>query len=394
MLKMKEQCNTLFFLCVLFFFTPSASPQNNESLNSARKSFLRGNFSDKLHVINSIPEDSKEQESLITDAARFVLAADPFFIDDEEFLTLASAIIRRCNPEKKEDVAILETMYAETKTPELKLTILTTLTKNKPLSEAITQQILEYLNTIVFTNKTYTAKHLENTLKIAKKANNPVFFPVFFETYSKSEDSTIKNLAKEGIDSLAPEYKEEVVTVLKNNPVREKLLVLDCVLQNDKNSDGFKAEIAEYALRNAILQTGNVADTTPAIVDLQLTAVKTLQTLSWTRSASTVENFFDIATKEFEHNIMNEEQFIISLSAFADLVPTNASIVLTNYLGTCNSQLEANGTFSKPVVLAVIQTLGNLGNRVAFDNLLYATYLEYPETILSAARDALVKLKW
>jgi hypothetical protein len=46
------------------------------------------------------------------------------------------------------------------------------------------------------------------------------------------------------------------------------------------------------------------------------------------------------------------------------------------------------------VLLAVIESLGALGDKAAFDNLLYVTYLPYPETITTAARTALAGLKW
>ena len=46
------------------------------------------------------------------------------------------------------------------------------------------------------------------------------------------------------------------------------------------------------------------------------------------------------------------------------------------------------------VVEAVIKTLGAIGNKSAFDSLLGVTYLNYPESVLSAAREALAGLKW
>ena len=45
-------------------------------------------------------------------------------------------------------------------------------------------------------------------------------------------------------------------------------------------------------------------------------------------------------------------------------------------------------------MLAVIQSLQLLRDKIAFDDLLYATYQNYPDEVISAARDALSKLKW
>ena len=46
------------------------------------------------------------------------------------------------------------------------------------------------------------------------------------------------------------------------------------------------------------------------------------------------------------------------------------------------------------IVSALIQSLGALGDKSAFDCLLYTTYLNYPENIVAQARSALSSLKW
>ena len=56
--------------------------------------------------------------------------------------------------------------------------------------------------------------------------------------------------------------------------------------------------------------------------------------------------------------------------------------------------MEQNRAPSQAVVLSVINALGGLGDKTAFDGLLYVTYLNYPEDIVKAAKTALTKLKW
>ena len=45
-------------------------------------------------------------------------------------------------------------------------------------------------------------------------------------------------------------------------------------------------------------------------------------------------------------------------------------------------------------MLSLINSLGEMGDKAAFDSLLYATYLDYPEEVIAAAKNALAKLKW
>ena len=59
-----------------------------------------------------------------------------------------------------------------------------------------------------------------------------------------------------------------------------------------------------------------------------------------------------------------------------------------------NNKKEKDEKLSIPVVKAVINTLGAIGNKTAFDYLLAVTYLSYPDEVLSAAREALAGLRW
>ena len=49
---------------------------------------------------------------------------------------------------------------------------------------------------------------------------------------------------------------------------------------------------------------------------------------------------------------------------------------------------------SETIALALIGALGRIGNKSSFDTLLYVTYVNYPEPVIAAARDALARLKW
>ena len=49
---------------------------------------------------------------------------------------------------------------------------------------------------------------------------------------------------------------------------------------------------------------------------------------------------------------------------------------------------------SENLVLAIIKSLGAIGDKNAFDALLGVTYFEYSDSVIAAARDALAKLKW
>jgi len=73
---------------------------------------------------------------------------------------------------------------------------------------------------------------------------------------------------------------------------------------------------------------------------------------------------------------------------------SDSAQALSIFLGLLNSETEQKKTYNEQLMLAVIQSLGDLGDKTAFDYLLYVGYLDYPETVKKASRDALARLQW
>ena len=69
-----------------------------------------------------------------------------------------------------------------------------------------------------------------------------------------------------------------------------------------------------------------------------------------------------------------------------------AAVRLSLYLDLLNSDVEGGKSVEDVIVLAVIQALGDLGDRVAFDYLLYLSVLDYSDSIKKAASEIIEKL--
>ena len=76
------------------------------------------------------------------------------------------------------------------------------------------------------------------------------------------------------------------------------------------------------------------------------------------------------------------------------MAPISSVSPLVEYLESANASVEKEEMVSYEVVTAVIKTLGAIGDKSAFDSLLAVTYLDYPDYVLSATREALAGLKW
>ena len=159
-------------------------------------------------------------------------------------------------------------------------------------------------------------------------------------------------------------------------------------------SASFKSEVAEHILSELLYSSETAGRITDDLLKLEVDCVHVISKNNWTRASALVLKYFSQVKEFYKNNRVSEQHFLDAVSATAMLASSDAAKALALYLGELNTQMEQGTAPSKTVVLAVINALGTLGNKTAFDYLLYATYLEYPDEVVTAARNALTKLKW
>ncbi|MDE6069147.1 MAG: hypothetical protein K2F89_09405, partial [Treponemataceae bacterium] len=130
------------------------------------------------------------------------------------------------------------------------------------------------------------------------------------------------------------------------------------------------------------------------LASFQLECAKVLADNQWTRAAELGEKYFGAAKTAFERGFLDERQFASAIKCVESISSRKSVKIFTDYMTQMNRAQEEKEFPSKTVALAIIDALGSLGDKSAFDCLLYVTYLDYPEEVTSAARNALTRLKW
>jgi hypothetical protein len=131
-------------------------------------------------------------------------------------------------------------------------------------------------------------------------------------------------------------------------------------------------------------------------------AVRTLTDLRWAGADATVLQYFYRVQGDYQENKTSRgrDHLLEVIACLSVMNSSDAAQALSLELGYLNSQFEraqedaAPGEYDEALVLAVIKALGELRGKAAFDNLHYVAYLNYPETIKAAAREALNNLRW
>jgi hypothetical protein len=219
-------------------------------------------------------------------------------------------------------------------------------------------------------------------------------FPVLFSTVIAGYPEAIRNEAQAAMGSLSGDYKSFLVMVIQRNPPAEKLIAFNAARENSRFSSSDMGEIAETSLRVSLDLFPSNPEGEAAIQTLRFSSVRLLGSLRWTKAVDAlVKHFYRVQT-DYNNGRASKAQFLESVSCLGAMDSDEAAQTLALQLGLFNSQMERTGEYDADILSAVINALGELGDKIAFDYLLYIGYLDYPEAVQAAARAALNRLAW
>ena len=378
---------------------PAAFSQGNPG---ALKEFVKENISGKTRIVKNLNGASKNFVETSLYALNFLYENYDLLSSDADFIAFAVEAVRAVPASSSPEAArLLEKIFAVNKNAALQNAVLENFTRAARLSaeafspdEATVALVNSYAADLLKAAPSSDARdQLLSAIDALAQFRRSSSFSVLFSCYLSS-DTAVSEKAAEALNNFSGVYENSVRSLITGGSLHEKKAALDLVLQNPKNSDFFKAEMSENALSSTIYKAGDVELHDKEYAALKMQAVRELYRVSWTRSARLMRDVFVSSRKEYEAGLLTDNQFIEIIYAFTRLAPAEAAENLTNYLKALNKNQEENKPSGTPIVLAVIQSLQLLRDKIAFDDLLYATYQNYPDEVISAARDALSKLKW
>ena len=382
------------FLLILILFIPMVIFANSqdEQIMILKKTFYRGNLQDKIQVISDAAKMEENLEEIFLSSMDFVVAYGEILKNDESMIQLAKITVENLKKVDKNKVpSFLIDLFPLYNSEIIINSILNTIANLQINDSKINILLKDYGLTLLENPQEKAMGLLVSTME---QIDDSTFFPVLFKYAASSNiPESVRNQSESVISGFVERYKTDMVSIIENGSLSEKHLALKIVLNNEKNSDFLRAEIAEKALQVSII---NIGDTNQKkeLIDFQLSAIRELRRVGWTRSTDLVVSFFNFARSEYENESLAEDNYIEIISCVEELATSKASSILSDYLAYFNSQTEQGISCSESVVLAVINALGNLGNKTAFDNLLYVGYLSYSEEIIEASRVALAGLKF
>ncbi|MCR4630642.1 MAG: hypothetical protein K5786_03335 [Treponema sp.] len=388
-------------LFLLFFALISTTCLYSQNLTKTIK-FLKGNIADKTTAVREA--SGAEAIFLANRAIDFCIENKEILGNDRELEGLAVAAVLSISPEYAKNCQENEKILLEDELMQLfsqfkssSTVQIAVLTKSVALKDYIpttklTANLNEYLTKAnVNTEDGTLFRAIFNSLESI--GNNETFLILYsmlnnqnYKKYHAQIESTLT--------ALVPKAMNETLSLIQNSNTSQVSKIFAIIKKNTTISKNNLCEIAQNVLSQSIISLEGTTGATPEQIELQLDTLAILSENRWTRASSTCISYFKIAKRLYNSGDMNEIQFKTVILSLADTSPIESVPLLTAYLEDLNSLTEKGNIVSSDVILAVINALGAIGDKAAFDSLLAVTYLNYSEQVLSAARGALSGLRW
>ncbi len=201
-------------------------------------------------------------------------------------------------------------------------------------------------------------------------------------------------IAKDALLSIKGDFKEMLLGVLRGRPLPEKKLALQMALDSDKLTDEQKAQISEVALDIGLHSSAPDVAGKAMLRDIRFQAAAALGARKWSDASGLLIEHLDNCIGEFDKGLVDRNHLLDAIGNVGAMNTHDAAVRLTQFLVLINSYTEKGKAYDEQIVFAVLQNLGALADKVAFDDLMYTQYLNYSTGVKKAARTALDNLKW
>ena len=388
------------FLLIIFshiLFLCAQNPDNEKLIK-----FIKGNISEKTSAVREA--SGAESILLALKAIDFSLANKDLLGNDRELEGLAVAAILSISPDyiknandSQKSIIVSQFINLFNKFFESNTVAIATLTKYSSLYEYM--QDRQFVETLNFFLKSQEIKKtdesvIKSVLNTLQLIGNSETFLILYSILNDKDYSNIKNEIENTLVSLAFISQNEIIGLLETADVKDLSQIFKIIKKNSKISKNYVCDVSEKVISKSILLLGSSSFVSQEDILVQLEALNNLSDNKWTRASLVAVSYFQFAKKIYNQNLMTETQFESVINCLSNVSPVDAVIPLTAYLEELNRQKENETDVSSAIVLSVIKTLGAIGDKSAFDSLLAVTYLDYDESILSAARKALSGLRW
>ena len=366
-------------------------------LASYHRNFIRASLAGKTGILLDAATDERAGEfigELYEIALQYALSMGQLLRDDPEMVSMVAVAARGAgiagNTDSIESLWELFGIFLDSHTRVEILGALGSLGRENRQVVAKLNQFLDEKNSAVRAGLTIDTAFpvLQACIAALGLLEDESSFPFLFAAMTAGHPQGIIQETLRAIDSIQGNHTAFLIDVIRNNPFPEKAVAFRLGAYNERLAMAERAEITRTALEVSLDADDPVANS------LRYDAVTFLTRYRWSPAAPlALRNFYRVQTNYLD-GTAPRARLLEAIASLGVMDSTEAAQSLTLQLGLINSRTERTGEFEEDIVLAIINALGELGDRVAFDHLLYISFLNYPDRVQASAREALNRLRW
>jgi hypothetical protein len=219
-------------------------------------------------------------------------------------------------------------------------------------------------------------------------------FPVVFNVMHVGFSQEIDGACRQVLAGMKGDYKPLLLDIIANGTIREKREALVVTLESNYLSDGDKGELSEAAMKKGLTTSSVEAQDVKDLRDIRARANKALGIRKWSKASPLILQHFENTLLEFDKGIANKTELLESIRTLGVMGTHEAAQRLALYLDFLNMYTDKKKVYDEQIVVEVIDSLGRLGDKVAFDYLMNVKFLNYSATVKTNADEAIKNLKW
>ena len=381
----------LIFLSVNF----NLSAQNQVSVYQML--FTKGNIAQKIQAVDFAGKDNNYV--FLSDCLDFCIQSNSLIGPDADIDNLTINVLKNFNNTASlmelNDVKLvckkIQSCFKNFSSDHVKIACLNRFAVfNNPENVKF---VNDYVSDKALNNQPMTSVILSAVNLMGKIGNNESF-SILFAADIANVWPKYSSYIQSAYSTLAVNASADLINLFTKAPVEQKLMVLNLIKNSSEIPEFVKGQLAQKSLSMSIINIDEEQDISPAQNKLMSESVNLLAQTNWSMSSEVVADYFPLAQNLYQKEQISAEDFISIIQSCTQVASQNMVLPLIKYLNFLNRSTQENKPVNTQVVLSVINSLGGLGDKQAFDELLFVTYLDYTQEVLEAAKSALDNLKW
>ncbi len=214
-------------------------------------------------------------------------------------------------------------------------------------------------------------------------------FPALLDVQVAQISNPISDTARRSMKRLSGDYVQLAIQTINRRTISNQLAALNFFLDDPDLNDEKRAALATGVMSQAVRTTIRGTIEQQALREVRFRAAQELIETPYEAAADSLIRHFNLTFRSYDHGLIAKAWVLDAIAALGSTGSDAAAARLTQFLDLLNTYTENSQSYDTQIILAVVNSLGQLGDLVAYDALFYVTLLNYPQRVKDAARSAL-----